>query len=298
MFSPHTVQTAHNWYQKGVSWVYKQSTHAGITHLDKALAVFDENGDLHMATLARHHKMLAFCIEGKGEEAENLFPQIMQGYVHLDELYGKALLLCHLADSITDELHWPRAVGHYRTAAELAAWGEFKLLHAHVLVRQASLFKERDNLSTAIDLFQQARRLTVSHLHSATYSEALLILSQCFIQMGEPSEAAPLLEELQNLLTKQHRLKEALEPLVLLSRLYDQVGMEQDQLRVSQKLHICGQRALNTQQNAPTDVLGPPIDRSFSPSAPSPIPDTPETPRPRPRRLQQRHLAPGRSAPR
>ncbi len=267
MFSPHTVQTARDWYNRGVTWVYKQSTHSGITYLDKALAVFEENGDLRMSALTRHHKLFAFCLDQMPEEVENLFPQVMQEYVLLDEKYGQALLLCHLADSLRNEFQWPRAIGHYHSAVDLATQNKFRMLQAYVTLRQASLFRERDNLSSAIDLLQQTRQLIIDNPHSAIYSNSLLMLAQCLIKLGESSEAVPLLEELQNSLSKQDRLQEALEPLGMLSRLYEQSSMQQDKLRVSEKLHLCGQRVLNTTQKHLADSLGPFIDRSFYPPA-------------------------------
>jgi len=84
-------------------------------------------------------------------------------------------------------------------------------------------------------------------------------------RLGELSEAVGLLEDAQSRFLRNQAHRQALGPLTLLRSIYDQSGMAEDRARVSNLIHLCGQRMIQS-DSIPVShgEFGPPIDQELS----------------------------------
>ncbi len=265
MLSPQTAEQAREWYQTGVSRIGSESVQIGITHLERAIAVFAEAGDRRHLTYARHYILLGQVLEERFEEAEALFPNVMQGYTELGESYGQALLLCHLADAQAHQGRWQRAYSLYNLATVVAENDQHKEVVLHALWQQGHLCRQRDNLMQAVKLFQRAERLLEKDEPRHRLAQFRFRRAQVLSVLGETAEAIALLEDVQTHLVSMHQSQAAMEPLGLLRRLYEDEGLEKERTRISQLMHLTGQRMIQADMlPRPVEHLGPPIDRELA----------------------------------
>ena len=261
MLSPHTPAQAHEWYETGVRRIESESVQIGITHLERAIAVFAEAGDRRHLTHARHYMLLGQVLEERFEEAEALFSQVMQGYTDAADSYGQALLLCHLADAQAAQGRWERANSLYNLATVVAENDQHKEVVLHALWQQGHLCRKRDNLTQAIKLFQRAEKLLEKEEPRHRLARFRFLRAQVLATLGETAEAIALLEDVQTHLVSTHQSQAAMEPLGLLRRLYEDEGLAEERARTSQLLHLTGQRMIQAEMlPRPTEHLGPPID--------------------------------------
>lgn len=261
MITQETLASAQGWYETGVRRIENETYNLGISYLDKAIAVFAEVGDTRRLTHARHHKLLAYKLDGRNEEVESQYPAVMDGYVRLEDTYGQTLLLVHLAESLAHQDRLQRALAWFNLAALLAENDDRPGLLAYVLECQGRLYRHRENQVQAVRLFRRAE--AVAEEHGFTY-EAIRYRQQraeTLVELGELAEAYGLLEEVQSRLIHEERYREAVEPLSVLRRLYGNAGMEDDRDRVTRLMHALGQEMLRTdERRKPSVYEGPSID--------------------------------------
>lgn len=262
MINQETVNAAHEWYRTGVRRIGNDTISLGLTYLDKAIAVFAEAGDLRMLTYTRHHRLLGFKLDERDEEVASQYPEVMSGYTALDDSYGKALVLTHLAESLAHQGRWARALSHFNLAGVLAENDGHAPLHAYILERAGCLHRDRENQVQAVRLFAQAEELASEHDLPVAFSRYRTLRAQALAALGETGEAVALLEDVQSRLIGQRRFRDSLEPLTLLRRLYEASDMEEDKNRVVRLMHLSGQELLKTDsERKPSIYSGPPIDR-------------------------------------
>jgi tetratricopeptide (TPR) repeat protein len=264
MLSPVTAESARQWYETGVRRIESESIGIAITHLERAIAVFDETGDRAHSTWARHYKLLGLTLDTRYEEAEGHFATVMQGYTEQGDTYGQALLLCHLADGQAAQGRWERAHSLYNLAGVVAENDRHGEVLTHVLLRQGQLCRERDNLTQAVKLFHRAERLVEHEDPPHRLTQFRFLRAQVLSLLGETGEAIALLEDVQAHLVSTHQSQAAMEPLNLLRRLYEDQGLTEERSRVSRLMNLSGQRMIQTDLlPRPIVHLGPPIDRTL-----------------------------------
>ena len=265
MISNDTYETALNWYETGMHRIHSHSINLGITYLDRAIAVFVEMDDLRMYTHARHYKLLGLRISGRFEEVESMFSVVMLGYTRLDDSYGQALLLAHLAESLVEQNRWENASGFYHLASVVAENDRHNDVLAHIHLKQALMARGRDNLTDANRLFLKAEKLAESVGDTFELSRYRYMRGDTLARLGETSEAVALLEDAQARFTRGGDHQEALKPLSLLRKIYDDSQMSDDHDRVVQLLHLNGQQMIR-QESIPREKedLGPPIGQVLS----------------------------------
>lgn len=260
MISNDTYETALNWYETGVHRIQSHSVNLGITYLDRAIAVFVEMDDLRMSTYARHNKLLGLRLSSRFEEVENMFSTVMLGYTRLDDSHGQALLLTHLAESLADQNRWENASGFYHLASVVAENDRHSDVLTYIYLKQALMARERDNLSEATRLFLKAERLAEGVGDTFDLARYRYMRGDTLARLGETSEAVALLEDAQARFTRGGDHQEALKPLTLLRKIYDDSQMSEDFNRVVQLLHLNGQQMIR-QESIPRvkEDIGPPI---------------------------------------
>ncbi len=193
----------------------------------------------------------------------SVFPEVMEGYTHLEDPYGKALAFSHLAESLAHRERTAPALGYFNLASVLAENHDLRLLLAYVLEQQGRLYKERENQVQALRLFQQAEDIAAEEGRPELFIRYRFVKAETLVELGELAEAYVLLEDVQSRLIRTGRAREAIEPLSLLRRLYDDIGMDDDKNRVVRLLHECGQHMLRTDsERKPSAYDGPPIERA------------------------------------
>jgi tetratricopeptide (TPR) repeat protein len=264
MLSPVTAESAREWYETGVHRVQSQSLSIGITHLERAIAVFAEAGDRERLAHARHYRLLAMLLDTRSEDVEAGFAAAMQGYTELGDSYGQALLLSHLADAQAAQGRWERAHSLYNLASVVAENDQHGDVLVHVLLRQGQLCRERDNLTQAAALFQRAERLVEREQPPRRLPHIRFLRAQVLSLLGETAEAIALLEDVQAHLVSSQQNQAAMEPLSLLRRLYEDQGLAEERERISRLMNLTGQRMIQTDLlPRPQEDLGPPIDRAL-----------------------------------
>jgi tetratricopeptide (TPR) repeat protein len=226
--------------------------------------VFAEANDLQHLTYARHYKLLGLKLAERFEELERLFADTMEGYTELGDTYGQSLLLSHLAEAQSAQGRWERAFSLFNLACVVAENDGHGEVVSHVLWQQGQLCRQRDNLTQAIKLFQRAEGLLAKEESRERLVQFRYLRAQALSLLGETAEAMALLEDVQTHLVRGERSQAAMEPLSLLRQLYEDEGMSEERARVTQLMHLSGQRMIQTDLlPRPVEHLGPPIDRSL-----------------------------------
>lgn len=244
MISKDTYETAMHWYETGTQRIMSRSTNLGITYLDRAIAVFVEVNDLRMATYARHYKLLGLRDAQRFEEVESLFSEVMHGYTRLEDSYGQALLLSHLADTLAEQARWELAKSYYNLASVVAENDRHRDVLAHILLMSGLLSQERENHIEANRFFERAEQLAESANDTFALARYRHLRGEILSTLGETSEAVALLEDAQARFFRGGDYQQALKPLSLLKALYDDSGMDEDKNRVTQLMHHCGQQMI------------------------------------------------------
>ena len=189
---------------------------------------------------------------------ESLFAEVMHGYTWLRDGYGRVLLLTHLAESLSRQTRWRRAMGYFNLAAQLARRSGYARVEAYILSRQGAVYRARENDLAAVAGFQRASEIVGDGGDRIRYRYGL---AEALTRMGEGNEATAILEDLQSRLIAQHNFRLALEPLKLLGELYDEAEMRDERNRISELMHLCGQQMIQRpDERRPSAYHGPPID--------------------------------------
>ncbi|MBI4084245.1 MAG: hypothetical protein HY423_16690 [Candidatus Lambdaproteobacteria bacterium] len=249
MIEQETIQAAKAWCSTGVAWIEKNALNLGLSYLNKAIPVFEEIGDGAWLTYARHQRLEGLRKQGRHEQVEVGWEEVMDGYARLDDPYGKALLLVHVAESIAGLGRRERALVYLNLAGALAEAHGHTELHCHVLWQQAQLFLALGNVVKAVRLYGEAEAVADRHGAEPLAVQYRFNRAQALIELGERSEAAALLEDVQSRFRRQERHRDALEALALLGRLYQEMGQADEQQRVAGLIHASGQTLLG-EENA------------------------------------------------
>ena len=256
-----TIQSAQEWFQSGAERVLTGRFNLGLNYLDRAIAVFQATGDLRRLTLARHHKLLAYLLDARAEEAESLFVEVMAGYTRLEDPYGQGLALAHLGESLTRQDRLTGAISHFNQARVIAETHNLLPLLAHVLQHLGRLHLERENLVQALRLYELAEILAARENQGVLFSQFRFQRAEIMVRLGEAGTAFALLEDVQTRLIGEGMFSEAIKPLSLLRTIYEEREMGEDLERIVTLLHSCGQKILGAdgQQRHIPRYEGPPI---------------------------------------
>ena len=247
MIEQETIEKARQWCDTGAKWIDSGAFRLGLSHLDRAITIFAESEDVNWLTYARHQKLRALFMSKNEDQVENLQEEIMRGYFLLDDAYGKALLLSHMAEELARQGRKERAMVNLNLAvatAEAAGLGKF---HAHLLAEQAHLFMERENPLRALRFYRRAEEVAQKEGLQESAAHSRYLIAEALARLGENKEAAAWLEDLQTRLLRAKRFQEALEPLRLLGRLYEESGLVEEKTRVSQLMYYCGQNVIQSE---------------------------------------------------
>jgi tetratricopeptide (TPR) repeat protein len=134
-----------------------------------------------------------------------------------------------------------RALTNLNLAISIAEADGLRALKAYLLSMRAKISMERDNLVVALRLFRQAEELLdqegqVMEALSMRYSAA-----EALLRLGERADAAAFLEDLQTKLMRGRHFRNALDPLNLLGKIYEESGSWDERDRITELLHLCGQ---------------------------------------------------------
>jgi tetratricopeptide (TPR) repeat protein len=270
MLSTQTLESARTWYETGVQRIQSESVGVALAHLDRAIAVFAEAEQPERLTHARHYRLLGLKLEQRFEEVEGAFAEVMQGYTALGDTYGQALLLCHLAEAQGAQGRWERAHSLFNLASLVAENDAHREVVTHVLRQQGQLCRARDNYTHALRLYQRAEKLVEKDDPPDELARFRFLRAQALATLGETAEAIALLEDVQAHHVRLHQSQTAMEPLSLLRQLYEDEGLPEERSRVTQLMHLSGQRMIQTDLlPRPVEHLGPPIDRSLRAAAPA-----------------------------
>lgn len=250
MIGEETVQAAKKWCETGANWINNGAVKLGLSYLDRSISVFSENGEMNWLTFARHSKLDGLKRSGWEEDAEAMFDEVMRGYHVLRDSYGQALLLCHLAECMAHQGRGERALTNLHLAISIAEADGLRALKAYLLSVRAGISMERDNLVMALRLFRQAEELldqegqVMEALHMR-YSAA-----EALLRLGERADAAAFLEDLQTKLMRGRYYRDALDPLNLLGKIYEESGSWDERDRITELVHLCGQSIVQGEPDA------------------------------------------------
>jgi len=270
--STTSAENARIWYATGIGWIEKEAANLGLTYLERAIPLFEEMGDALRVTRARHHRLIGLQRTERHDEVEAEAQEVLEGYGQLDNAYGQALALAHLAESVARLGRWERAMTHLNLAETVAtAKGERGVLR-YVLERQARLYVERESSVQAVRLYKRAETLAAEDGEDSEAARHRASQGTALARMGERSEAVGLLENAQRQLLKQNRYREALESLAMLSRIYESTGQFEEQGRTKELMHLCGQQVIRSgDERKRRRALGePPVDPEAPPEDPTP----------------------------
>lgn len=248
MIDEKTIESAKRWCRTGVQWVEKNAVNSGLGYLDQAIAAFEEAGDLSWLTYARHQRLQALKLRSSSDDLEVLGEDVLRGYAKLDDSYGKALTLSHLAESMAEQGRWENAMARLNLAAAAAESAGHEGLLAYILMQRGELHLEHRGDLQAVRLFRRAETVFQGQGLDDDAARSRLAAAEALVKLGERPEAIALLEDVQNHFFTRSQYREALGPLSLLVRLYDRAEMLEDKNRVSELVHYCGQYIL---QGAP-----------------------------------------------
>jgi tetratricopeptide (TPR) repeat protein len=260
MIEQQTVESAKEWVRTGENWITKGAPNLGMNYLDKAIPVFREVGDDAWLTYTLHQKLKAYREQNQYEQVEQLFDEVMAGYMRLEDNYGKGLLLMHRAESNAQEGQPDRALATLNMALEISERDALKDLCAYILRDMAEVYHERGSFVQAVRLLRQAELHLdeIEHAHESVHVRQLI--AESLAAMGEQGEAIALLEDVQSKLQAAERYRELVKPLTLLSKLYGATGATADKERVGQLLHWSAQRVIH--EDVPPDTR--PSPRRYS----------------------------------
>ncbi len=264
MFSQETLRTAHSWYHLGIGWIERGALSQGLAHLDKALTVFEENGNTQMKTLTQHQKLFGCMLGKRYEEAENLFAETMQGYTALEDHYGEALLSAHFGEILAKQGRWPLAMSWWNVGKDIAKTHALYALQAYLQMQQASVMQRRETPLQAVRLLEESQVLLQDIDDVPLQRLCIHTLAQAHRQLGETSKAIALLEDLHTRMLRARLFHDALEPLKLLALYYEEVGMDEERSHAIKKLHFAAQTMLrNNPQRITPRYLGPEIGINY-----------------------------------
>jgi tetratricopeptide (TPR) repeat protein len=244
MISEQTVESARQWYDIGVAWLNKGATNLALSHLERAISVFEEIEDLPALTRARHDYLSGLLRLNRHEEVEARCDEAMRGYVELDDAAGQARLLALLADSVARMGRLERARVHLNLAAAIAGLrGNRKLLRS-ILEQQSRLLLEREAVEPAVQLLKRAEAIAEEESEEGEIARYRQERAQALLQLGERAEAIALLEDAQSRYLRKGMVREAVEPLQTLRELYERNGLSEDRGRIDALIHLCGQRLI------------------------------------------------------
>ncbi len=288
MIGRETVEAAKKWCEVGARWIENGAVRLGLNYIDRAISVFGEAEEPRWLTYARHQKLDGLKETGREEDAEAMFDEVMRGYTEQDDAYGKALLLAHLGDVLARQGRSERALVTYNLSASIAETEGLKQVLAYALAQQARLLLERENLVKVIRLFRRAEGLLEEE---GLEMEALRLrysAAEAMVRLGERADAIAYLEDLQSKLIRALRFREAMEPLNLLSRLYEESQSWDEKNRISQLVHLCGQHIVRGEgerkRRDPTLPLIRPVEAPAEPPPPAEGEQAPPAPRRGPKR--------------
>jgi tetratricopeptide (TPR) repeat protein len=115
---------------------------------------------------------------------------------------------------------------------------------AYIHSLQGKLYLARNNLLQAIRLLRKAETITEAEGHEMEALKLRFLAVEAMVRLGERADAIALLEDLQTRLMRGLRFREALDGLNLLSRLYEESGSWDEKNRVTQLVHLCGQKMI------------------------------------------------------
>jgi hypothetical protein len=244
MIPQDAASAARGAYATGVEWIAKDAIRLGMGYLERAIAMFEELGDRTALTRARHQRLLGFLRGGRDEAVESACDEVMAGYLRLGDIYGQALLLSHLAESVARQGRWERAMVHLNLADALAQAGSQGLLQRYVLYRQARLYLERDNVALAARLLKLAEASAAEEGRPEEVARLRAVAGAALARLGERSEAVVLLEDAQRSHVHAGRFREAVEALTTLAEVYEATGQAEELTRVQELKHFCGQKVI------------------------------------------------------
>ncbi|MEE8396601.1 MAG: hypothetical protein V3S29_11140 [bacterium] len=246
MIGQETIDSAIKWCDIGQRWIENSAVKLGLEYLDRAISVFNEGGERAWLTYAQHRKMEGLRLARREEEAIALFEVVMAGYERMGDGYGKALLLAHLGESYASQGRAERALAALNLAASVAGAAGLEKVLAHILGLQGELYLQRENLLQAIRLFRKAEALTEQEGYDKPSLALRFRAAAAMVRLGERADATALLEDQQTRLVRGLFFREAMEPLTLLSRLYEESGAWDEKNRITQLIHLCGQKLTAT----------------------------------------------------
>lgn len=260
MIEPKTLESAKLWCKTGADWVDKGAHTTGIRYLDQAIAVFEEVGDLSWLTYACHQKLQALKSREHFEDAEALAEGVLRGYSLLDDAYGKALALSHSAEVTAGLGRRDSAAARLHLASAVAERSGNPALHAYVLMQQGHLCLEAGNEPQAIRYYRGAEAIFQRQGLDDDAGKSRFAAAEILVRLGERAEATALLEDVQAYFFGKQLYRDALKPLSLLLRLYEQAGLWDDKNRVSELIHFCGQYIIQGERSpAPSQTPRPPM---------------------------------------
>ena len=259
MISEQTISSAREWYDIGVAWLQKGATNLALSHLERAISVFEEIGDLPALTRARFDYLSGLQRLNRHEEVEARTEEVMQGYVELDDAAGQAQLLALLAESVARMGRLERARVHLNLAAAIAELRGEKALLRSVLEQQARLLLQRESVESSVRLFKQAEAIAEKDALEGEVARFRQERAQALLHLGERAEAIALLEDAQSRFLRKSMVREAIVPLQTLRELYERNGLTQDRSRIEALIHMCGQRLIREQpdMNLPDSSTAP-----------------------------------------
>ncbi|MDH4121728.1 MAG: hypothetical protein OEV94_08510 [Deltaproteobacteria bacterium] len=247
MYDKQTAVAAKEWVATGVNWIENGSYSLGVKNLERAIPVFLDRKDTVWLTYARHHLMVGTIAMGSHEQVLELFEEVMAGYVELEFSYGKALALLHAAQSQDRRGRWQQALSLLNLAISIATWARQGTLQAYLLGEKARLYLERQNMVDAIRALRESERLFEEAKEEDEALHRRVTLAEALARLGERSEAQALLEDAQGREFRAKKYRQALLPLRLLMRLYEEGGMLNEKERVAELIHFAGQYILQHQ---------------------------------------------------
>lgn len=258
MIDQETYETAKEWCRTGATWVDQQAYTTGVRHLDQAIAVFQEVGDVPWLTFARHQKLQAARARGGSEEVDRLLDDVLRGYAALDDAYGKALALAHHAEWLETNGDRAGAMARLNVAMAVAEFAREAELLAHLQVQKGDLYLADADCVQAERLFRKAEATLQELGMEQDAAASRLSAADALIRMGERAEAIALLEDVQAFFMREERFREALRALSPLARLYEEAELYEQRQRVADLIHLCGQYIINEgAANAPDRATAP-----------------------------------------
>jgi tetratricopeptide (TPR) repeat protein len=258
MISEQTIESARQWYDIGLTWMKKGAVKLALSHLERAISVFEEIEDLPALTRARHEYLVGLQRLNRHEEVEAKVDEVMGGYIELDDPAGQAEVLGLLAESVAHMGRVERARVHLNLAAALAELRGERALLRRILEQQARLLLQRETIEPAVKLFKKAEAVAEQESEEGEIARFRKERAQALLHLGERPEAIALLEDAQSRYLRRGMVREAVEPLQTLRELYDLNGLTEDRSRVDALIHMCGQRLIRDNNPASaSETRGP-----------------------------------------